>query len=68
MRSFEACPRATSTTNAPWHVVPTDDKKNTTLIISAIPLDVFKGLKIAYPKPTVKRRRELQLIRKTLLK
>jgi hypothetical protein len=38
------------------------------LIISAIVLDVFKGLKMACPEPTAKRRRELQLIRKTLVK
>ena len=68
MQAYEACLSATSTTHAPWHVVPADDKKNARLIISEILLDVFKGLKMAYPEPTVKRRRELQLIRKTLVK
>lgn len=68
MKAYEACLSATSTNNAPWHVVPADDKKNARLIISEIVLDVFKGLKMAYPEPTAKRRRELQLIRKTLVK
>jgi PPK2 family polyphosphate:nucleotide phosphotransferase len=68
MKAYEACLSATSTNDAPWHVVPADDKKNARLIISEIVLDVFKGLKMAYPEPTTKRRRELQLIRKTLVK
>lgn len=68
VKAYEACLRATSTTNAPWHVVPADDKKNARLIIAEILLDVFKGLKMAYPKPGAKRRRELQLIRQTLVK
>ena len=68
MKAYEACLSATSTNDAPWHVVPADDKKNARLIISEILLDVFKGLKMAYPEPTAKRRRELQLIRKTLVK
>jgi hypothetical protein len=41
--------------HAPWYVVPADDKKNARLIISEILLDVFKGLKMAYPEPTAKR-------------
>ncbi|RPJ07084.1 MAG: polyphosphate kinase 2 family protein [Deltaproteobacteria bacterium] len=68
MQAYEDCLSATSTPHAPWHVVPADDKKNARLIISEILLDGFKGLKMAYPEPTVKRRRELQLIRKTLVK
>jgi hypothetical protein len=31
-------------------------------------LAVFKGLKMAHPKPSVKRRRELYLIRERLVK
>ena len=57
-----------STADAPWYVVPADDKKNARLIISEIMLDVFNGLRMAFPKPTTKRRRELQVIRKTLVK
>jgi PPK2 family polyphosphate:nucleotide phosphotransferase len=68
LKAYEACLSATSTTNAPWHVVPADDKKNARLIIAEILLDVFKCLKMAYPKPGAKRRRELQLIRQTLVK
>ena len=66
MQAYEACFSATSTAIAPWYVVPADDKKNTRLIISKTILDTFKGLKMAYPKPGAKRRRELQLIRRRL--
>jgi len=66
MKAYEACLGATSTEFAPWHVVPADDKKNARLIISEIILDVFKGLKMSYPKSDAKRRRELSLIRKQL--
>ena len=46
-----------STKDAPWYVVPADDKENARLIISEIILDVFNGLKMAFPKPSAQRRR-----------
>jgi PPK2 family polyphosphate:nucleotide phosphotransferase len=66
MKAYEACLGATSTHHAPWYVVPADDKENARLIISQIVLDALKGLKMAYPKATAKRRRELKSIRKQL--
>jgi len=66
MKAYEACLSATSTHHAPWYVVPADDKENARLIVSRIVLDALKGLKMAYPKPTEKRRLELQSIRKQL--
>jgi PPK2 family polyphosphate:nucleotide phosphotransferase len=68
MQAYEACLSATSTKEAPWYVVPADDKKNARLIISEIILDVFKGLAMAYPKTGAKRRKELHLIRERLVK
>lgn len=68
MEAYEACLSATSTENSPWYVVPADKKKNARLIISKIILDVFKGLDMAYPKPSGKRRRELHMIRSDLEK
>jgi PPK2 family polyphosphate:nucleotide phosphotransferase len=66
MQAYEACLSETSTKNAPWYIVPADDKENARLIISQIVLDVFNELKMAYPKTTAARRRELQAIRKSL--
>ena len=66
MQAYEDCLTATSTHEAPWFVVPADDKENARLIVSQIVLDTFHELKMAYPKTTSKRRRELKSIRKQL--
>jgi len=68
IRAYEECLHATSTHQAPWYVVPADDKENARLIVSQIVLDALAGLKMAYPKSTDKRRAELNAIRKQLAK
>ena len=68
MKAYEECLSATSTHDAPWYVVPADDKENARLIVSQIVVEAFEGLKMTYPKTTEKRRQELQLIRKRLSK
>jgi PPK2 family polyphosphate:nucleotide phosphotransferase len=68
MKAYEECLSATSTHAAPWYIVPADDKENTGLIISRIVLDALESLKMAYPKTSPQRRRELQAIRKQLVK
>jgi PPK2 family polyphosphate:nucleotide phosphotransferase len=68
MQAYQDCLGATSTRDAPWYVVPADDKENARLIISEILLDTFKSLKLAYPKVSTEHKRELQLIRKQLVK
>jgi len=66
MMAYEACLSATSSEDVPWYAVPADDKQNARLIVSQIVLDALHGLKMAYPKTTPKRRRELTAIRKQL--
>ena len=68
MEAYEECLSATSTRDAPWYVVPADDKENARLIVSQIILDTLEGLKMAFPKVTAKRRQELLAIRKRLAK
>ena len=68
MKAFEECLGATSTADAPWYVVPADDKESARLIVSQIILDTFERLKLSYPKTTAARRRELLAIRKRLAK
>ena len=65
-KAYEECLSATSTDDAPWYVVPADDKENARLIVSQIVLDTFEGLKMSYPKTTADREEELQSIRKQL--
>ncbi len=66
-KAYEECLGATSTKEAPWYVVPADDKENARLIISEIILDVFDKLKLSYPETTEERRAELGMIRKRLV-
>jgi PPK2 family polyphosphate:nucleotide phosphotransferase len=67
-KAYEDCLGATSTRDAPWYVVPADDKENARLIVSQILLDRFEELKMTYPKTSAKRRQELLSIRKRLAK
>lgn len=64
--AYESCLSATSTDNAPWYVVPADDKDNARLVVSQIVLDALTGLKATYPKTTKERHSELEAIRKEL--
>jgi len=67
-QAYEACLAATSTYEAPWFVVPADDKQDARLIVSQIILNTLNELKLAYPKTTAKRRLELKTFRKQLQK
>ena len=67
-KAYEQCLSATSTRQAPWYVVPADDKENARLIVSRIVLDTLEELQMTYPKTNAKRRRELLSIRKQLAK
>jgi PPK2 family polyphosphate:nucleotide phosphotransferase len=64
--AYEACLGETSTHQAPWHVIPADDKENARLIVSQTVMDALKSLKMSYPKVTPKRRQELGSIRQRL--
>jgi len=68
MQAYGHCLAETSTHHAPWYAVPADNKENARLIVSQILMDAFGDLKMAYPKSTPKRRRELQAIGKRLTK
>ena len=68
MRAYEECLGATSTEQAPWYVVPADDKLNARLICSQIVLDTVAGLRLSFPKTSASRRRELKALRKQLAK
>jgi PPK2 family polyphosphate:nucleotide phosphotransferase len=66
MEAYGACLGATSTNDAPWYVVPADDKENARLIVSQIVIDTFEDLKMSYPKVSEERKLELLSIRKQL--
>ena len=66
MEAYEQCLGATSSKEAPWYVVPADDKKNARLIISQTILNLLEELKMQYPETTEAQRNELMEIRKQL--
>jgi PPK2 family polyphosphate:nucleotide phosphotransferase len=68
VKAYQDCLHATSTDDAPWFVVPADDKPNARLIVSRIVLDALEDMKLAFPKTTAKRRAELLEIRTQLTK
>ncbi|MGV8991305.1 MAG: ADP-polyphosphate phosphotransferase [Thiobacillus sp.] len=68
MQAYEGCLGATSTKNAPWYVVPADDKKNARLIVSRIILDTFNALNMHYPETDAERQQELVSIHQELIK
>ena len=65
---YEECVEATSSRHSPWYIVPADDKENARLIVSGIVIDALNELKMAFPKTTPQRRRELKSIGKVLAK
>ncbi len=66
MKAYEDCISATSTIEAPWYIVPADDKDNARLIVSQVVVDTLKSLELEYPKTSASRREELKSIRKRL--
>jgi polyphosphate kinase 2 (PPK2 family) len=68
MKAYAHCLSATSSADAPWHVVPADDKKNARLIISSIINEALGELKMEYPRLDPSLRRELKRLRTELAK
>jgi PPK2 family polyphosphate:nucleotide phosphotransferase len=65
-KAYAKCLSATSAKNAPWFVVPADDKLSARLIVSRILLDKLDSLKLAFPEVSDERRKELKAIRTQL--
>jgi PPK2 family polyphosphate:nucleotide phosphotransferase len=66
MKAYEKALEQTSTEQAPWYVVPADDKLNTRLIVSRIVLDALKELGLRFPRTGAKRHGELLALRSQL--
>jgi polyphosphate kinase 2 (PPK2 family) len=67
MKAYEKCLGETSTSHAPWYVVPADDKETARLIVSQIVVETLEGLEMKYPETTDGHQRELLAIRKQLV-
>jgi PPK2 family polyphosphate:nucleotide phosphotransferase len=60
MAAYEDMIRATSRLEAPWYVVPADNKWFTRLVVAAALVEALDRLKLEYPKVTGKALRELK--------
>jgi PPK2 family polyphosphate:nucleotide phosphotransferase len=68
MRAYEAAIRATATEDAPWYVVPADNKWFTRVIVAAAIIDTLAGLDLHYPKVDAAKHRELAKARRILVR
>jgi hypothetical protein len=56
----------TSSKEAPWYVVPADNKWFTRLVISTVVVDTLESLNLSYPKVDDAKRKELAAAKKLL--
>ena len=67
MAAYEEMIRETATPEAPWYVVPADNKWFSRLIVAAAVIDAIASLKVAYPEVGKSKLAELARARKALL-
>jgi len=66
MHAYASCLSTTASENAPWYIVPADDRKSARLIVSSIILELFRSMDLQYPKAGPLRAKELKACRRSL--
>jgi PPK2 family polyphosphate:nucleotide phosphotransferase len=66
--AYEDMIRNTATEDAPWYVVPADNKWFTRLVVSAVIVDTLEKLDLSYPNVDAAKRKELEAAKKLLMK
>ena len=66
MRAYEAAMSATSTSNAPWYVIPADNKWFTRLAVANVIIETLESLDLQFPPLDRNKRRELAAARRRL--
>ncbi len=66
MDAYEDMIRQTATKEAPWYVVPADNKWFTRVVISAGVIDALASMNLSYPKVSEAKLKELAAVRKEL--
>ena len=59
--------RSTATDEAPWYVVPADNKWFTRIVVAGVIIDTLEDLNLAYPVVSADKKKELEAARKELL-
>ena len=67
MKAYEATIRHTATGDAPWFVVPADNKWFTRVVVSAAIIDALASLNLKYPRLSTTQRTELAADKEKLL-
>jgi PPK2 family polyphosphate:nucleotide phosphotransferase len=67
LRCYQECIERTRAQDAPWFIVPADDKPNARLMVADIVLHNLRALRPAYPPISKKRAAELRKMRAVLL-
>ncbi|HMI53474.1 MAG TPA: polyphosphate kinase 2 family protein [Candidatus Saccharimonadales bacterium] len=66
-QAYEAMIRKTATKQAPWYVVPADNKWFTRLIVASAIIETLDDVNLAFPDTDKKKKRELENVRNSLL-
>jgi len=67
MEAYEEMIQETATKEAPWYVVPADNKWFTGVIVESVVIDALDSLDLAYPKVDEGKLKELATAKKKLL-
>jgi PPK2 family polyphosphate:nucleotide phosphotransferase len=67
MNAYEDIIRETATKEAPWYVVPADNKWFTRVIVGAAIIDALASLDLSYPKVGKEKQQELAAAKRALL-
>jgi PPK2 family polyphosphate:nucleotide phosphotransferase len=65
--AYEHMIRNTATKEAPWYVVPADNKWFTRVVVAAAVIDAMSEMKLAYPEVDAAKRKELAVAKRALL-
>ena len=68
MEAYEDMIRHTATQEAPWFVVPADNKWFTHGVIAAAVIDALASLNLSYPEVSEEKRKELAAVKRVLMK
>ena len=68
MKAYEEAIRETATPEAPWYVVPADNKWFTRVVVAAAIIHTLAQLDLHYPRVDAAKRRELAAARRTLVR
>ena len=67
MDAYEDMIRHTATKDAPWYVVPADNKWFTRVVVAAAVIETLAGLDLHYPKVGKEKLKELAAAKRALL-